>query len=471
MDVTLAGRWFVTVLCRRSLALPGLCLIVLMGPKPASIFAQSEMAPVAVAPEQLRSKAIDLEKTGKWEEALHVWCKLYSQNKQNDEAHKRLVICLQRMFQSQRQLDESLRAKVLSLSHTQALALYGEVLTTLHVAYVDKSKVEIGRLFQQGVDEFLLSLSDANFRKLHMPDVRDAVIRKFQSQIRDFMAVRAAIETVPDAVELLKSIASTAKRDLHINKTSAIVLEFVGGACNSLDEFTSYLSPAELATEARSASEPSVTEIGFPKDGIGYFRITHFRETTPDEVDAALASLRMAPNGMNLKVLVMDLRGNYGGHFPAAVQVVERFLPEGVIVSTQGRVDDANKILTAGGKMNVVDLPLVVLVDASTASAAEVLAAAFRDHQRATLIGAATYGKGSIQRVLQFSTAEDLDENGKPKPRSGGIRITFARFFSPNGQGISGVGITPHVVEQDKMRQLEAAIEHAGRFVSGMIPR
>ena len=429
------------------------------------------MTPGASSAEQLHAKAIELEKAGKWEQALHVWCKVVSQNKQNAEAHRHLMVCLRRMFQSQRQLDESLRTKVLSLSHTQALALYGEVLTTLHVAYVDKNKVEIGRLFQQGIDEFLLSLNDPGFRKLHIPDTRETVIRKFQSQIRDFMTVRAPVETVPDAVELLKQVAATAKRDLNLNKTSVIVLEFVGGACNSLDEFSSYLSPADLAAESRGMADASVTDVGLAKDGIGYFRITHFRDTTAEEVDAAIASLKMAPNGMNLKALVMDLRGNFGGSFPAAIQVVERFLPEGVVVSTQGRIDEANKIHTTGGKMNVIELPLIVLVDASTASAAEVLAAAFRDHQRATLIGTATYGKGSIQRVLQFSTAEEMDSNGRPKPRTGGIRITFARFFSPNGQGISGVGIAPHVVEQDKTRQLEMAIEYAGRYVSGMIPR
>jgi carboxyl-terminal processing protease len=456
---------------RRRFALYGLSLVIVLGLRPAPVWAQTSTTPAPVSVEQLRGKAIELEKADKWEEALHVWCKIYGQNKQNEEAHQHLMICLRRMMQSQRQVDESLRAKVLSLSHTQSLALYGEVLTTLHVAYVEKTKVEIGRLVQQGVDEFLLALNDPGFRKTHMPEARETVIRKFQTQIRDFMNVRAAVETVPDAVELLKQISATAKRDLHLNKTSVVVLEFIGGACNSLDEYSSYLSPSELAAESASMSEASVVDTGYLKDGIGYFRISYFRESTPEEVDAAIASLKMMPNGINLRALVIDLRGNMGGHFPAAIQVVERFVPEGVIVSTQGRVDDANKIHTTGGKMNVSEIPLIVLVDSSTASAAEVLAAAFRDHQRATLVGTPTYGKGSIQRVLQFSTAEELDENGKPKPRSGGIRITFARFLSPNGQGVDGVGIAPHVTEPDKARQLEMAIEQASRFVSGMAPR
>ncbi len=207
------------------------------------------------------------------------------------------------------------------------------------------------------------------------------------------------------------------------------------------------------------------------RDGIGYFKITHFRDTTAEEVDAAIANLRMR-QGMNLRALVMDLRGNSGGLFSSAVQVVERFVPEGVIVSTQGQLDEFNKVINAGRRMNVIDLPLVVLVDGGTASAAEILAGSFRDHQRATLVGMPTYGKGSIQRILQFQTAEEPDENGKPKPRTGGIRITLARFFTPNGQAINGAGVTPHVVEQgDKMRQLDAALEQASRFISAMPPR
>jgi hypothetical protein len=336
---------------------------------------------------------------------------------------------------------------------------------------VDRAKVAPGRLCQQGVEEFLISLNDPKFREAHMPKVQDSSVRLFDSQLRDYMSVHE-IETVADAVELLKKIAAGAKRDLRLAKTSAIVLEFIGGACNSLDEYTSYLSPAEVAAELRPGMEPTVMiDASFLKDGVGFFRISQFRDTTPEEVDAALTALKMSPQGMNMRVLVMDLRGNTGGEFSAAVQVVERFIPDGVVVSTQGRVDEFNKIYTAGGKMNVVDLPLVVLVDGMTASAAEVLAGAFRDHQRATLVGTPTYGKGSIQRVLQFTTAEEPDDQGKLKSRTGGIRITQARFFSPNGQPLSGAGVNPHVLVEEKPRQLDVALEQAARYVSRVTPR
>jgi len=459
------GRWLVRIKDRQAGILPGLVLVVAMGLAPASIRAQSNYTVV----DSLPLRAQSLEQAGKWNDALQLWCKVYSQDRQNDEAHKHIQTCLRRIFQTQRQTDKSLRERVLSLSHSQALALYSEVLTTLQAAYVDRAKVAPERLFQQGLDEFLLALNDANFRKLHMPGVRDREVQDFQKRLKEFMVLRT-VDSVPDAVQLVRQIATTARRDLQIAQTSVIVLEFIGGACNSLDEYSAYLSPAELLAETRAVSESSVVD-AFLKDGIGYFRISHFRDTTADEIDAAIASMKMEMQDMGVRALVMDLRGNTGGLFSAAVQVVERFVPEGVIVSTQGQLDEFNKVINTGGRMNVIDLPLIVLVDGQTASAAEILAGAFRDHQRATLVGETTFGKGSIQRILHFQTAEEADATGKPKLRTGGMRITLARFCTPNGQAVNGAGVNPHVVEQDKSRQLEAAMEQASRYVSVMPPR
>jgi C-terminal processing protease CtpA/Prc len=447
----------------------GLSLAFCLGWTFTPAFGQGTLPTTTNSADQLKAKAIDLEREAKWEQALQSWCKLYGIDRQDEEANKHIQICLRRMLQSQRQTDASVREKVLSLSHTQSLALYGEVLTTLNSSYVDRTKAAPGRLFQQGLDEFLISLNDPKFRKLHLPNARDSAIRLFDNQLREYLGVRE-IESVTDAVETVKRIAATAKRDLHMNKTSAVVLEFIGGACNSLDEYTSYLSPAEVLSETRSTMESSIPDFYLNKDGIGYFKITHFRDTTPEELDNVLSTWKAMP-GMNLRALVMDLRGNTGGLFSSAVQVVERFVPNGVIVSTSGRLDEFNKIYNAGARMNVTDLPLVVLVDGMTASAAEVLAGAFRDRQRATLVGTQTYGKGSIQRVLQFKTGEDVEDQGKAEPRCGGIRITLARFYTPNGQALSGAGVSPHLVIQEKARQFDAAMEQASRYVSGMTPR
>ena len=168
----------------------GLCLCVFAGLPIASVNAQTTFAPI-LSIDQLQEQAARFEFDGKWNDALQVWCKIYGQDRQNTEANKHIQNCLRRIFQAQRQIDRSLREKVLSLSHSQALALYGEVLTTLHGAYVDRSKVVPSRLFQQGLDEFLLSLNDANFRKQHLKGIRDKEISDFQTRLREFMTLRS----------------------------------------------------------------------------------------------------------------------------------------------------------------------------------------------------------------------------------------------------------------------------------------
>jgi carboxyl-terminal processing protease len=189
-------------------------------------------------------------------------------------------------------------------------------------------------------------------------------------------------------------------------------------------------------------------------DGVGYLRLANFQKTTPQEMESALLSLR----SRGLRVLVLDLRGNPGGLFPAAVQVADRFLPPGVIVTTtQGQMRGVNKQYFAQSPLAAIDVPLIVLVDGDTASAAEVVAGALKDNQRALLVGQTTYGKGSIQSLV-------------PLQVGGGIRLTLARFYTPQGQPFAGVGVAPHLVEprRDSMRdyQLELALEQAARLAT-----
>lgn len=176
---------------------------------------------------------------------------------------------------------------------------------------------------------------------------------------------------------------------------------------------------------------PSVVrvEIISQEYGIGFIQLVAFQKTTVEELDRAIMELQM----QGMKVLILDLRGNQGGVFPAAVQTAERFLTEGVIVSTQSQVRTYNRIYEANN-IGALTLPLVVLIDGDTASAAEVVVGALKDHKRATLVGQATYGKGSIQCVLQL--------NNVPA----GIRITLAKFFSPRGHAYNAGGVTPHIV-------------------------
>jgi carboxyl-terminal processing protease len=168
---------------------------------------------------------------------------------------------------------------------------------------------------------------------------------------------------------------------------------------------------------------------------IGLLRITSFQENTLQEVQEALGELRR----QSVKGLILDLRGNPGGLFKVAVQVAELFLGEGVIVITQGPHREFNRPYRAEIPHPELTMKMVVLVDGDTASAAEVVAGALKEHRRATLIGETTYGKGSIQVTIPLDKAP-LDR------MPAGIRITVARLLSPGRQPYTGVGITPDIL-------------------------
>ncbi len=169
-------------------------------------------------------------------------------------------------------------------------------------------------------------------------------------------------------------------------------------------------------------------------DGIGYLHLAAFQESTVQELDLALLALTKA----DMKALILDLRGNSGGVFEAAIDTARRFLTSGVIASTQHQESRYNTTYHARNSA-ALTLPLVVLIDGETASAAEVLAGALKENKRARLVGQPSFGKGCIQCVLKLPNAT----GGVP---TGGLRVSVARFFSPAGQPYTGRGVAPHLL-------------------------
>ncbi len=199
------------------------------------------------------------------------------------------------------------------------------------------------------------------------------------------------------------------------------------------------------------------------QDGIGYVRISEFQPGTLAELNDAVAMLK----AQGLRAMLVDLRGNHGGSFSAGVEVARRLMPSGLIVTTQGQLGQvAGQVFSSDSGSTAIDVPLVVLIDAETASAAEVVAAALRDNNRAVLVGMPTFGKGTIQYPLQLSAAELAG----PRPRSGTVRLTIARLIAPRGTPINGIGITPQFVEADPVRQLDLAVERALDLLNPMVP-
>ncbi len=179
----------------------------------------------------------------------------------------------------------------------------------------------------------------------------------------------------------------------------------------------------------------------------GYVRITQFQEHTGEDLAKALISLQKENKGP-FKGLVLDLRNNPGGLLDAAVGVSAAFLPKDkLVVYTEGRVEDSKMKLTSNprdyarrGKPDYLrnvpedfkNTPMVVLLNAGSASASEIVAGALQDHKRATILGVTSFGKGSVQTIL-------------PMNNGSAIKLTTARYFTPNGRSIQAKGIVPDI--------------------------
>ncbi|MFH0809697.1 MAG: S41 family peptidase [Pseudomonadota bacterium] len=173
------------------------------------------------------------------------------------------------------------------------------------------------------------------------------------------------------------------------------------------------------------------------EDGYGYVRITNFRDKTHQDLVAALKVLESGK--VPLRGLVLDLRNDPGGLLDQAVDVADEFLKEGLIVYTDGRIKSQNMKFEATKKETPLHrYPIVVLVNEGSASASEIVAGALQDHKRALVIGVQTFGKGSVQTVMPL-------EDGSA------LRLTTARYYTPNGRCIQAKGIAPDVVIEDVM--------------------
>jgi carboxyl-terminal processing protease len=162
--------------------------------------------------------------------------------------------------------------------------------------------------------------------------------------------------------------------------------------------------------------------------GILYIRLTRFNENTTPELKQALADYKKT--GKPLKGVILDLRNNPGGLLEQAVNVADVFLPAGKIVSIKGKNAGQEKNFEAKNDSGDVSVPLVVLINAGSASASEIVAGALKDHKRAVLVGEKTFGKGSVQTVIPLSDGS-------------GIKLTTALYYTPNGRSIQAEGIEP----------------------------
>ena len=161
----------------------------------------------------------------------------------------------------------------------------------------------------------------------------------------------------------------------------------------------------------------------------GYLRITSFGEKTAKDAEKAIETLQ---ENKNLKGIVLDLRGNPGGLLDQAIKLTNLFIEEGPVVYTIGRDKKKREVESALRGRRVTKLPLVVLVDGSSASASEIVAGALQDYRRGVIAGQRTFGKGSVQSVI-------------PLNNDAGLKLTVARYYTPSGRSIQAKGIEPDV--------------------------
>lgn len=182
----------------------------------------------------------------------------------------------------------------------------------------------------------------------------------------------------------------------------------------------------ELTLTRQRVESPTV-EFSMEEDDMAYIQVTEFDDVTVDQFAEALAMAR----GSGAKGIILDLRGNPGGNLSTVVEMCQMILPEGMIVYTEDKNGRREEYKSDGSRE--LELPLVVLVDMNSASAAEIMAGAIKDYGTGTLVGTTTFGKGIVQQIMPFRDGS-------------AVKLTISAYYTPSGKNIHGTGIEPDVV-------------------------
>ncbi len=511
------------------------CLTLVLGTP--SLWAQSAKNQVS-----LLARAELHEKIGEWDRA----CEIYEALLRSDRSKAlkdRYRTAVNRLSQFRRHRDLSFQKEVLSLNLPQSLELYALIRDTLLEHGLERRTTSASDLFRKGAEEFEAALSDSFFVQTHVAPDRLAALPAYRAYVRG--TLDGAHKLTPNLLQKkMREVALAAQDQLGIRPTVA-VMEFASGACHGLDEYTAYLTPAQLRElldsikgrtigiginltfregkilvavvqpyspaaeqkidvgdqilaidkkgvmglptesvhELLEGSADSTIEIDlltttmgmrsvmmlrrpiylasvgvqYKSGGVGVLQITCFQDTTLQEFDDALFKLGQMGD---VRGLVLDLRGNPGGSFEAAIELARRFLSSGNITATHF-ADPKFNVLYQSRNPNALTLPVFVVLDGDTASAAEVFAGALKENDRARLIGAPTFGKGCTQCIVKLTPIAGLP--------TGGLRLTIARFTSPKGRPYSGVGIQPDLFAPSET-SLNAAVAEMQKQLGIMLP-
>jgi carboxyl-terminal processing protease len=342
------------------------------------------------------------------------------------------------------------------------ISIFAKALELIRQDYVDDNKTSYHDLINAAMKGMLSSL-DPHSQFMNPDDFRDMqddTRSRFNglgievSMKNGLPTVIAAMEDTPaakagvlsgDQILRINGI-STERMDLQdaINVLrgpagAKITLTLLRPSTKEIKEYT--LQRAEIKIQSVKGARLLDPEFTGPFK-IGYIRLVQFNEPTADELSKALDELQK----QGMQALILDLRNNPGGLLNSAVDVCAQFLPPNTkVVSTQGRVaSQQHDYSTSGAKKERPSFPMVVLINEGSASGAEIVAGALKDLHRAVLVGETTFGKGSVQNVMQL-------------PDGSAVRFTTAKYYTPSKQVIQGNGVTPNIrvaVTADQERSL-----------------
>jgi carboxyl-terminal processing protease len=266
------------------------------------------------------------------------------------------------------------------------------------------------------------------------------------SVIADSPAARAGLL----AGDLITAVDGRSTREASTDQ-AASWLQGEDGSIASLTVVSADRPPRAVNVRRAHVEVPSIenARIIDAASGVAYLKLVSFQKTTTRDLDATLWQLHR--DGM--KSLIIDLRGNPGGLLSTSVEIADKFIASGTIVSTRGRSAQEDFNYTAH-KVGTWHVPLTVLIDGDSASASEIFAGAIQDNRRGTIVGRRSFGKGSVQGIFP------LDRGGSEG--LGGVRLTTAKFYAPSGRPISGGGVTPDVTVQRTAKPVTSGVKAAG---------
>ncbi|MBS0263132.1 MAG: PDZ domain-containing protein [Planctomycetes bacterium] len=484
----------------------------------------AKSAPLSSNLPQAINSGVDLELSKKWIEAITHYekaIKLFPENKDLELGLRRSKI---QFSIERRYTDSTFHKTLLKMPQSEAQSLFNEVLNQVQHDYVES--VTHTSFVAHGTESLYLSLANTRFQQANIP----AQYRNRIDKLRDILNHEywnKPIASRDEALRVVQRICQLGAEHLGMQPTP-IILEYVFGGCNALDDYSTFLTPGRYAdlyaniegqfvglgveikaeagqglllvnvlpdspaaeggllkgehivaidgTDVRDMTTDAaagmlqglegtrvtvdvapvndrdgggrsggrsrrlslvrravvvksipVAKIIDTEAGVGYIQMTSFQKSTVQEFDAAMNELRQ----QGMRSLVWDLRGNPGGLLTTAVEVLDRLIPEGTLVSTRGRVSDQNTTYAAQRRKKN-NVPLVLLIDGDSASASEIVAGAVKDYRRGTIVGRKSYGKWSVQEIRRLRS-------------NCALKLTTAKFYSPKGHTLGKVGVRPDI--------------------------